>query len=778
MVSTLVSILLVFFIQPNALALFLHRLFAQSKSLDSRFTLLLAYGAAPMLSALLLYLAYLVAPGQSQWLYRGIVLVPFALMAAAGWRHRRKLGAGYRDLLRATVGAWRRRSGLLVGLVASIMVLICLFVALAFPISGYDALSHAYRGRAIAEQSSLQPVTLLEPDENGYVRSSVYPPGLHCLYAWLYVVGGSTETDHAARFVSPWYFGLLVLLCAYWASRIRPGAGVYAAFLTAGTPLLFSQAAASSIDALRVYLLVAGLLAIRKQAEEPTWPMAFVSGGLLGASCFVHSLSVTALPISGILYLAYARDQHFARRLWMGGVTIALATGIAGIEFLRRLISFGSLSAPLLYTPEPEAETLARRGLDTIGGVFWNGVLAPLLDVRLFGFGLWLGIAGTITALLRRLPREILYVALSLFGLMILIYMAPFPGLPGYANPRYILTVMPLACVAGGPWLLWLQRKALALLSALPKEKLQTYAAIVAIVGGIAVSAAALILTPSFVEAHLSLDQHVELSTMRQIQSFRVVLIGIGAGIAGAGVILGLPLRRRKLALSIGLLVGLVILAGAVVMSQFTKGLGEVTKLLAVVRVVFGAIGLAIAAFFSMAIVSRMSLERFSQWRSGVLEHLPTVALVVVLALPFVTVSPKSANLGNLYRLSDITRSDEDKLGRSGLTASVFYLNEHAPKGSLVLVTEDTYFFYYSVHPGIYWRDVRLSTFHSAPTPEEGAKILRELGVTHIQLSDRTQMYELYQNSVLRRMMDSDEFVEELWHPDISLSTGVYRLQP
>ncbi|MGD9676185.1 MAG: hypothetical protein AB7V19_05835, partial [Candidatus Bipolaricaulia bacterium] len=339
-----------FLLFGNAVALFaLARL--RTTSIDRACVLIISLGLAPGIVALFLYVLFLAVPGTAPLVHVLLVSMAFAILALSSWRHIALLGAAYRDLLRPHRPRMLARAvavGAIVILLSSVAI-----VAILLPIQSHDALIHAERGRMLAVDRSLVHFPLAEPLPNGACMSSSYPPGVPLLYAWTHFVQGSTARDHGVRMIAP-YFALLTILTLWrWGERLRTGAGLFAAFALAALPVYLSQAAQNSVDAMRMFYVVASLYLVTVLAEHTRFSVALagLAALSLGLAGFTHTLGFLALPSAGLFYLAFARRTGFWRRLLEGASFVGVGGFVAGFDLLRRMALFGNWKGPVLSIP-------------------------------------------------------------------------------------------------------------------------------------------------------------------------------------------------------------------------------------------------------------------------------------------------------------------------------------------------------------------------------------------------------------------------------------------
>lgn len=293
------------------------------------------------------------------------------------------------------------------------------------------------------------------------------------------------------------------------------------------------------------------------------------------------------------------------------------------------------------------------------------------------------------------------------------------------------------------------------------------------------------LLSPSFVETHLSPDHVLEQATIARLQLAQglVALLGI--------LCLLVSLFARPLGRSTCRLWGYLDQLNARMLQKAPGWFGRLGWLSAdALRCPLDCLGQ-----LSLARLRRLwgwlsHLGRFV-FRQGdplrrpslvVLRNLPLLTLVIIMC--FVRVDNlmwmKTGGASNCYGLKTVFLSDEEKLvswGWVGHHASVFYINNNTPEGSLVLVTEDAPYFYRAKRPGIYWRDPRMGPFYEADSIEDAYEFLLSMGIDYLQISERTMRQTLFQKSHFEEILSKPEMCRLIWDYRGGGPTQVFKLE-
>lgn len=731
--------------------------------------LLIGWGSAPVLISYFLYVAFLVFPHMPRSIYIIMVVVPFLFIAAA---FRFSISA-FLGALRSRVSAARKPGSLSLGRLVVVAAILAIavyvtFVSIAMPMIGTDALRHATIGRTLARDLSLEHYPLRAPLADGTLMNTLYPPGLHLFYAWIRLASPEPEDDVGTRTVSAFYFLLLLWLVWTWAEAIHGGAGLFAALLLACVPSLAVQFAGNSIDAMRLFFFSAPfywMSLTRMEHSRASWALL---GLLLLLSATVHSTNLIAFPVLGLCILLFGSSLTLAGRLLAAAAVCSVSGLLGGVEYLRRVVLFGQLKAPSLYfglSPEALVDT---RGLTELGPRIWRGYLQIFTEPYQHGLVAVAYIVSVAARRYRALSDTSLAGLVYAAGLSSLVLVWVLPGpVPGWSNSRYALTVAPLAAVGGS----------LLIAGAIPLFQQRSRLPLLGIAAGLVVAllVGGVYLTPSFVAQTFSPDGILSAATIHKIEVSRWMAV-LGGALFGIPFALWRP--REFVAVKFG---ACAIVAGAAAAYPLLGTASSGPPLAALVC----ACGVAAAMLWARATWAA-PLRGFAAAAKGphgtaLAAELPFIICGLLVMIPMLTNPPltKGIGAGNLFGLKLVLASEEEKLRAvgSGTIDSVLYIRAELPSDALTLVTEDTSFFYYSRHPGIYWTDRRMAEFRSASSREAAVAALQGLGISYIQVSERVAGSAAFAESHLMDIIGDPAYAQLAWSAGGSdTPTKVYRL--
>lgn len=447
--------LLTYVVLGNILALFCLRL-VRNLSIDRPSVLFVSLGLAPGIVSLILYFCFLLLPGVFPFVYISIVLAIFVAMLALSWRDFPLLLETYKSLFgkpRHVSFAFVVRVAVAVITLGAVLFVLC--TAVLFPIQGYDALGHATLGRMLFQDCSLEHFPLKSPLENGFFMNVLYPPGIHLLYAWSYLLQGSTASDIGVRMVAPMYVILTFLLLWRWGETLGRGVGLFAMFALATMPIYMHQAAGSSIDAMRMFFFFSSLFWVYQLTRHRSLPLLGIASFTLALAPFIHTIGALALPVAGGMYLLFAGEKPLIRRIGTGALLVSLAGVLGGFDYLRRFIVFGSWAPASLHIRWDISEVLANRGLDTTYNIIVHGVFRIFTNHQAYGIVAWLFLASLLLLFYEKYRQNpaFLFVILCSVLTAVLLWTAPSPAVPGWANGRFIMTIAPFLALCAGLFL-------------------------------------------------------------------------------------------------------------------------------------------------------------------------------------------------------------------------------------------------------------------------------------------------------------------------------------
>ena len=441
--------ILTYIILGHALALLLLKLL-RNHPIDKLSVIFVSLGLAPGIVSLILYFSFIVIPHAPSYAYICIVLAIFTLMVLVSWRSYPLLIQAYRSLFdkaHSLLAAWLRIG---LALLIIVVVLFIFYKAVLFPIEGYDQLQHATIGRMIYQDRSLEQFPLMQPSEQGLTLNVAYPPGLHMLYTWTYLLQGSVASDIGVRFVSPMYVVFTLLLLWRWGKLLGRNSGLFAMLIMAMVPWYMHQAASNSIDAYRIFFVCASLYLAYQLTQSRSIPLIVITGFALALSVFSHTLGILAIPVAAAAYLVFSDGKLFTR---VGTAAVFSSIACLGaVEFARRFIIAGSWQGPQLEIPYTIADIMAQKGLNTLGDILADGVFRIFTDIPGYGLLGWLFLASLFLLLSHehRSNRLFRFLIFTGAGSALLIWVVPSPVVPGWANVRYILTAAPMFSLCGG----------------------------------------------------------------------------------------------------------------------------------------------------------------------------------------------------------------------------------------------------------------------------------------------------------------------------------------
>ena len=414
--------------------------------------LLTCLGLAPGGTALLLYFALLIGPGRSRFVYIGAIAGVFLVITWLSRGAISSLGAVYRNLLSRGWRSWSLAQAISAALILMALSIVC-FKGIFFPIEAHDALIHATYGRVLYEDRALDRYSEGLATDSGFRYSVEYPPGVHLLYAWGFLLQGSSRPDWWVRTVAPLYLALTLLLVWRWGEELRPGAGVLAALALAVIPVYSHEAAGNSIDAIRVFFFVACLYWTSRLAQQYSRGVAALCALSLALSVFTHILGLIALPVAGLLYLVLSFKKGWPRSLPTVAGLATLGAALGGFEYLHRYFVCGrTLGSVVLLKTMSVQQLLAARGLETTGKAILNGFLEIFLDYRMLGIVTWIALASVVLLWQRKLwnGRELAGPLLASGLTVMSVWLIPY----AWSNYRYVMTATPLLAVSAGASLL------------------------------------------------------------------------------------------------------------------------------------------------------------------------------------------------------------------------------------------------------------------------------------------------------------------------------------
>jgi hypothetical protein len=785
---TLVVSVFVAFVLPGA-AVGWVVLRSRASTGDSRLLLLAtSFGLGPGLVSVALYALFWLAPGQSTVVYGALVGGALLLMIAVSEALRRRsrgtrpaakhesslVGTHPHEMLVASGFPWARAAA---ALVLMFTLLVVFYTAILFPFQTHDATQHAYIGRLLATDRSLQHVPLTQPLADGFSENVRYAPGLHLVYAWQFLFTGTSGVDVGPRATAPLFFLLTTLLIWAWGDALRKGSGLFAALAFATLALLASETANNSIDAPRLFFSVCGVFWAYRVAtghrSAAAWVLAAVG---IALAPFFHTLGLTTLVAAGAFVLLEARGSLVKRVARSAGL-IAPSCALLALEIARRFLATGSALGPSLYIPMSRQELLQTRGLQSFIDILGRGISRVFTEPQFFGFAAWLFAGWILWDVARhglRRNAHVTWLGVAFIGSAILIWVAPMTP-PGWANARYVLSAMPFTALGSGLLIAGfadgLERRVWELAVTNPQalERFRYALALALLLGAVAALGATALCTPAFVASHLSADGVLSPQMVALVRMARSLLvIGSACVLILGGV--SAPKRRSTARWA-------VVGVGAVAVCLGCVANGW----LGAARFALVGAGALLVVLAGVAQTRRRREPGRSGLMATAIGAVPVVAVVTLLFVPALVggLWNKGVRPDNGFALSVARLSDEEKLLRTdaGWITSVLFMNRGTPEDALILFTEEAPFPYYTTRRGVFWRDNQLADVYAADSPEGAAALLRAHGVTHIQLSHRRTSEYLYAQSQLPAVLADPRLARPIWSCGEPLATTVYELR-
>jgi 4-amino-4-deoxy-L-arabinose transferase-like glycosyltransferase len=402
------------------------------------------FAAGPALIGFVLVPIYGLGLG-STWTWFIPAFVSLTVIGAIGrrrgWRWRR-------DYEPSTS---RRASAALV--IATVLATGFAAQVLAMPLVENDALEYVAVARRIMSSGSLSGYPLMRADAaSGLYFPSFHPPGFVLATAW------ALQSVPAPSIVPLRVLCLVSALgtaavCGLLAERAWPQSGALAAILLLTTPLWAAMVVAYNADAVRIGAVTAALAAIVVAVERPSRATLIGAALLTAVALWSHStaLIVPAIGVLAIIANRPSRDRVFAAVGFVG-----LASAVGGVWYLINWIRFGlpvgdvwpAMTWSFLHYLD---ELHLRRGLDSAAGVALNGVLRAWTEPASFNALFWLALIAVLVASRRLLRPVAAQVALvALVGFFAATAITAIAGMDlVIKNPRYVMTLAPMAAIVG-----------------------------------------------------------------------------------------------------------------------------------------------------------------------------------------------------------------------------------------------------------------------------------------------------------------------------------------
>ncbi len=325
------------------------------------------------------------------------------------------------------------------------------------PLFENDSIEYMAVAKDIFEKTSLSGYPITTAAENGLFAPPSHPPAYHMYIVWGYHWLG-TETFLPARLLVLYCLVSTMALVAIAVPDRRDTAVTGALILLAASPLYVTMVAGYHIDPLRLTAFMAAALAVVSLIEKPTSTQAAFTGALLGLAAFAHSIGILAIAFGGATWLLLGPSDRF-RKLRIPLIVGAVALTVGGLHYFRNLYLFGTPvhdNVPIWDMPQIDFYTdqRYRRDLMTIRDRLAFGMFRSFTELPQFSLLFWLLLPGLWT--IARRWRAAGPVS-KVFAVWICCYflMTGLTLLLGtdlvIKNPRYVMTLVPLAVVLAAP---------------------------------------------------------------------------------------------------------------------------------------------------------------------------------------------------------------------------------------------------------------------------------------------------------------------------------------
>jgi hypothetical protein len=341
-----------------------------------------------------------------------------------------------------------------------ILAIVFTMLLLSMPVIENDALEYAAVAKFLANEGSLSHYPLTVADKTtGLYAPSLHPPVFHLLLVWSQAVGYHANDLQSTslvgqRLASVFSFSGTCFLVFVMGRRIGFSEAIFGLLLLFSVPFLTASVIAYGIDAPRIAAFTAAAAAVALAAEKPSSHRCVVAAGMISATAmWLHSIGFL-VPFFGAITLLICSKGYDRWRRTSLYVFVAFLMG--GAWYLRNQFYHGlplSDQWPASAWPNLsyDADLAARRGLGSVFERFVNGVLRPWKEPALFGSLFWIVAIGMFAM---RVFTSHMIVRVAMIWLCGFAMIACFSSLIGSSlvikNPRYWLTLAPLAAVCAG----------------------------------------------------------------------------------------------------------------------------------------------------------------------------------------------------------------------------------------------------------------------------------------------------------------------------------------
>lgn len=447
-------------------------------------SLLIALATAPIFTAYGLYYLLVFFPWQTDFFYCAAVCGTILLVNLLMVNQVTIFGAALAGSFGRLVRLARQRP--LMAAVAVVLVVLIGLKTVAYPYISDDATCYALLGRYFYHAKSLFNYPMRFAAENGMLIAQKHPLGQILLYTLSYLINGSAANDLVSRSISFYYFVILIASLGVIVRRLAQNrnSALAAVLVLAATPLAVEMTIFNTLDPARMVGFLLSTYACYLALTTRSWRYGALFVLVFSAALFIHLSVIILVPVLAALVighnliikipLAWLRNKLPLTSLpaLMILACLMLALVLPGRYFYRLVVppSAPCASAPAggAFAGESEHATpygavdaasvgpgLAALQAHFFGNIntrhlaAWMGAnailkrLSPFTRILYYSFTFWLWVIAVALLLARRTRlslAEYFFLGVTVLG---------FAGITAcqYANPRYMLTILPAVCV-------------------------------------------------------------------------------------------------------------------------------------------------------------------------------------------------------------------------------------------------------------------------------------------------------------------------------------------
>lgn len=358
-----------------------------------------------------------------------------------------------------------------VGLWGVALLLNTLFI----PLTQNDSLEYATVGRILFESRDLASYPAIDPEgsSSGFFGPWTHPPLYVSLMYLMNVIQGHADEPGLIRMIAPWFALAGTIVVYTFGQLVSRFTGLMAALIFLSTPLFFLGADSALIDPLPI-LGSALLIAVLIGVEASPARRGAVIGGILGLGLWTHSQAILFFPLALAGVALHYGLLNWKKAVREGFVLVAASLLVGGIPYVNNYLLFGS---PISDNPAVFAlESLGfkdyfsvARGLDNPVALIQYGIFKGWFALEAFGWTFWFMLMGLVIftyrlgfctikkgfisgiSVLDPLQKSLWIMA----GILLVYYGGIVASIAlgidlMVKNERYLLVILPLACVFGG----------------------------------------------------------------------------------------------------------------------------------------------------------------------------------------------------------------------------------------------------------------------------------------------------------------------------------------